>query len=266
MSKLTKTFILILFFFNKINAQDYSFIGKKINYSDSYKKIKKVKNIDDALIAPTQVLYLSLTVDKDGLNYKKFIDNYEKFTNLKKLIIDNRWYQLNLTDVADISVFKDLEFLQVFSLPNLDFDKLGSLTNLKYLDLTGCNLKTFPASVLNLNQLEFLCVSLNYLSTLPNNISELKNLKEIDLTNNCFVEIPIQVSQLKELLYLDINNAEFAQKFNNGKLFCSNSLTVYPAFLSDNKKLIKVSLYKVNVDEKTKNKLRMDFKTIKFTF
>ena len=249
-----------------IFAQDYSSLGKTINYSDVYRKGKKFQNIDNALLTPDQVMYIDLTVDKEGLNYQKFVDNHAKFKNLRKLIIDNRWYQIDLKSVPDLSVFKDLEFLQVYNLSNLNFDKLSSLTNLKYLNLDACELKSVPTSIINLKQLECLILSLNYLSSLPDNIAEMTSLKEIDLTNNCFTEIPKQIGQVKELLFFDINNAEIAGQFINGKLFCKNTLTIYPTILSECKKLKKVHLYKVIVDKATKDKLKAEFKNIKFTF
>lgn len=258
--------IIFLFSFGSLFAQDYSSLGKKINYSETYRKAKRFKDVDKALRTPEQVQYLDLTVDKAGSNYQKFVDNHTKFVNLRKLIIDNRWYQIDLSSVPDLSVYKNLEFLQVYNLPDLDFDKLGSLTNLKYLDLDACGLKSLPASIIGLKQLEFLSVSVNYLSALPDNIGELPNLKEIDLTNNCFEEIPKQLALIKELLYLDINNAEGTGQFLNGELFCKNALTTYPAILSDCKKLKKVHLYKVAVDKATKDKLKEEYRSIQFTF
>jgi len=257
-------YILILLLTKNLFAQDYSSIGKSISYSDIYKKAKRFKNIDDALLIPDKVLYLDLTIDKDGANYQKFVENQSKFINLRKLIIDNRWYQLNLKSVPDISLFKDIEFLQVYNLSNLKFDNLSSLINLKYLDLTACELKSLPSSIFNLKQLEFLNLSLNYLSTLPDNIGQIINLKEIDLTNNCFVEIPKQIAQIKELLYLDINNAEIAGQFINGKAFCKNTITVYPSIFSDCKRLKTVHLYKVIIADGIIDKLKAEFKEIKF--
>lgn len=259
-------FILIILLTKDIFAQDYSSLGKNINYSDIYRKAKRFQNIDKALLTPDQVFYIDLTVEKDGLNYQKFVENHAKFKNLRKLIIDNRWYQIDLKSVPDLSVFKDLEFLQVFNLSNLNLDKLSGLTNLKYLDLDACELKSIPPSIINLKQLECLILSLNYLSSLPDNIGEMTSLKEIDLTNNCFVEIPKQIGQIKELLFLDINNAETAGQFINGNFFCKNTLTIYPTILSECKKLKKVHLYKVNINKATKDKLKAEFKNIKFTF
>ncbi len=262
----TYIFILIILLTKDIFAQDYSSLGKSINYSDIYRKAKRFQNIDNALLTPDQVLYIDLTVDKDGLNYQKFVDNHAKFKNLRKLIIDNRWYQIDLKPVPDISVFKDLEFLQIFNLPNLNFDILSDLSNLKYLSLNACELKTLPSSIIKMKQLEFLDLSVNYLSALPDNISEIISLKEIDLTNNRFIEIPKQIEFVKNLLYLDINNAEGDGYLINGKALCKNTLTVYPAILSNCKNLKKVSLYKVIIDKPTKEKLKAEFKTIRFTF
>ncbi|MCD6068313.1 MAG: leucine-rich repeat-containing protein 47-like [Bacteroidetes bacterium] len=249
-----------------MQAQDYSSLGKKINYSDVCRKAKKFKSIEEALLSPGEIQYLELTVDKDGLNYQKFVDNHSKFTALRKLIIDNRWYRLKLPANPDLSVFKELEFLQVYCLPSLKFDKLNELSHLKYLDLDACELTSVPVSILGLKQLEFLNVSMNFISGLPDNIGEMTSLKEIDLTNNCFAEIPKQIAEVKGLLYLDMNNAETAPQSLDGKLSCKNTLVVYPSVLADCKKLKKVSLYKVNVDKATQKKMKAEFKGVKIKF
>ena len=151
----TYIFILIILLTKNILAQDYSSLGKSIKYSETYRKAKRFQNIDKALLAPDQVQYLDLTVEKDGINYQKFLGNYSKFINLRKLIIDNRWYQIDIQYAPDLTVYNDLEFLQVYNLPILNFDKLSALINLKYLDLSGCELKILPASITNLKQLEY---------------------------------------------------------------------------------------------------------------
>lgn len=262
----TIIFITIIFLTTNLVSQDYSMLGKKINYSEEFRKADKYKDISKALTNPAQVLSLELIVDKDGNNYKRFIYNQSKFVNLRKLIIDNRWYQLDLNAIPDLSVYKNLEFLQIYHLPKLNLEQLTGLTNLKYLGLLSCNLKALPSSIFKLKQLEFIDLTLNYLNIIPDDISQMTNLKEVDLSNNCFEEIPKQLAKVQQLMYLDMNNAEFSKQFNDGTLFCYNKITVYPEILSEFKALKKLHLFKVNIDIKTKDKLKSDFKNIKFIF
>ena len=261
----TLTFLLILLLANTISAQDYSQLGKHVNYSDTYRQAKKVKNIDKALLHPEEILDLELRVGFEGMNYQKFIDNQSKFIHLRKLVLDN-CYQVELKSFPDLSLFKELEHLQIFNIPGTNLDKLSSLTDLKYIEIDGGKISSFPMSILSLKKLECLNLSVGYLTTLPDNISELTSLKELELTNNCFDEIPKQISGLNELLYLTINNAETAGAFMNGNLFCKNALTVYPSVFAECKKLKEVSLFKVKIDKAEKVKLRAEFKTIKFDF
>lgn len=256
--------ILGFIFYGKCMGQNFSELGKKINYSSIYRKAQKFTNIENALLAPEKVLYLKITVDEDGHNYQKFVDNHSKFINLRKLIIDNCYYQIEIHKVPDLSIFKDIEYLQVFCIPKLNLDKLSSLSNLKFLEINGCEINDFPSSILKLTNLECLNLSVNYLSRLPDNIGEMTNLKELELTNNCFDEVPKQIVGLHELLYLIMNNAEEAGQFKNGKLFCKNTVTTYPGLLIGCKKIKKVILSKV--DDETQEKLKTEFPSVKFYF
>jgi hypothetical protein len=262
----TIIFLSILIVTKSVLGQDYSTLGKKLGYSDEYRKAEKHRDINKALQNPEQILFLELIVDKEGKNYKIFIDNQSKFTNLRKLIIDNRWYQLDLHATPDLSNYKNLEFLQIYTLPKLNFDQLEELTNLKYLALINCNLKYLPASVLRLQQLEVLDLTLNYLNTIPDSIYQITSLKELDLTNNCFKEIPAQLATLTQLSYLELDNAELSEKDKDDYSYCYNQIAAYPAILAEFKSLKTLHLYKVNINDEMRERLKSDFKNIKFTF
>lgn len=260
-------FYLILFLFPFfVQGQDWSSIGKKINYSETYKKAKKFRNIDKALENPSAVYSLEILADKESGNYQKFYDNCEKFKNLRKLIIDNRWQQLDLKLVPDLSVFSQLEFLQVYDFKNASFAGIEKLDSLKYLAIVGCRLTAFPNEILQLKRLELLDLSINNLSSLPDSINQLSGLKELDLTNNCFTGVPEQISGLKQLIYFDMNNAETADKYFDGTPFCKNSVTEFQGFLKETPSLKEVSFYKLNISAELKAQFRKEYPDVKFGF
>jgi hypothetical protein len=62
--------------------------------------------------------------------------------------------------------------------------EIGSLSNLKKLDLRGTQLATIPPEVGNLSNLEELNLSFNPLTAIPPEIGELKNLKKLHISRD----------------------------------------------------------------------------------
>jgi len=80
-----------------------------------------------------------------------------------------------------------LENLQnfCFSDNNLEgWSELLKLKNLKFLDLSNCNLTEIPESISQLKYLEELNLSNNAITVLPEGLMELDNLKALYLNNN----------------------------------------------------------------------------------
>jgi Leucine-rich repeat (LRR) protein len=74
------------------------------------------------------------------------------------------------------------------------------------LDLSGQQLTTVPAAVLNRSDVTTLNLSNNQLTTLPGNINNLKNLEVLIVENNRLESLPAEISQLKNLHEIRVNN------------------------------------------------------------
>lgn len=85
--------------------------------------------------------------------------------------------------------------------------KIGLLTNLKELDISGCLLNQLPDAIVYLENLEILSLKHNHLSTLPDGIERLTHLKELDLSYNHEMRVlPRGVGKLKNLHKLKIDH------------------------------------------------------------
>lgn len=262
-----KFFLLLgLFFILQANGQDYSWLGKKLDYSDTLRLCDIYKRMDEALVAPEKVEYLHLVVDKSGANYKLFTENVSRFVNLRKLVIINN-PGLNLDLPAELWNRTKMEYLMLDGFWDESLSGLEKLYNLKFLSLDGFALKKFPAQVLGLKKLAVLDLSMNLISELPNEISQMKSLRELELTNNCFSEVPEQIGTIDNLEYFIMNNADFGGPIPTGVTnVCLNSFTKFPDVFNKTKKLKRASIfYHEHVDPQLKKKIKSTFKQIKFS-
>lgn len=67
------------------------------------------------------------------------------------------------------------------------------------LSLAGGELRDFPILILELENLEYLNLSLNGISSIPKDISKLKKLEILDLMDNRIEKLPMELSYLKNL-------------------------------------------------------------------
>lgn len=246
-------------------SQDWSSIGKKINFSDSLKSAKKFTNIQKALEAPEEVIYLDIYCGKDVSNVELFLNEIPKFTNLRKLVLMNREGPV-VTLPSTIWTLEKLEYLDLFNFPDSDIKGISKLKELKYLNLDGFGLDSIPAELRKLEKIEFLNLSCNDLNSLPADMGGLKSLIELELSNNCFTEVPSQITQFEKLSFLTMNNPEQGAKLANGNAVCNNEIKVFPAIFADMKNLKKVSLFfKMKIDPELKKKIKATYPKIKFT-
>ncbi|CAF3820847.1 unnamed protein product [Rotaria sp. Silwood1] len=165
-----------------------------------------VRNNDELLTFNIQNLYYIRTLNV--LSNKKLssvnIANVSCYSDIIPSIVDNP--QLNTIKLKNVSGLTTLEINSLSSLKLISFDTLESLFNvsirfnpqlqtitfintpsINYLDLSECNLATFPESILQLKSLINLIMTSNQLSTLPSTLqTDLPNLKVLNLANNNF--------------------------------------------------------------------------------
>ncbi len=87
--------------------------------------------------------------------------------------------------------------------------QIGSLINLKYINLGYNKIETIPESIGKLTELKNLSLGSNEISELPKEFSNLKNLGSVSLEFNRFKQFPKEVLSLDNLYSLWIHNSNF---------------------------------------------------------
>ncbi|KAJ3435776.1 hypothetical protein M0812_17815 [Anaeramoeba flamelloides] len=101
-----------------------------------------------------------------------------------------------------------LSFNDFVEFPNEPFQ---NLTNLKTLEMNGCELIEIGDSISNLINLVFFSVRSNRISSVSEKISNLDKLAGFDLTNNLLTQLPSTVSNLNSLKIIKISKNRFSQ-------------------------------------------------------
>ncbi|CAF1614707.1 unnamed protein product [Rotaria magnacalcarata] len=82
---------------------------------------------------------------------------------------------------------------------------IGSLSNLRLLEIRENLLKVLPDSLVQLPKLESLDLGSNVIEQLPNHMGNLQSLKELWLDSNEIHELPADIGRLKRLQCLDVS-------------------------------------------------------------
>lgn len=83
--------------------------------------------------------------------------------------------------------------------------EIGQLKNLQILNLSNCKLKTIPAEIKELKNLQSLSLYNNKLKFIPLEFRELDHLEVLYLGKNKLTELPIWMGGLGQLRRLDIS-------------------------------------------------------------
>ncbi|CAF0835782.1 unnamed protein product [Rotaria sordida] len=118
------------------------------------------------------------------------VDNPQLNTIELKNVFGLRTFEINSLSNLKLISFNTIENLFNVSIrfnPELQTIVFINTLSINYLDLSGCNLETFPESILKLKSLINLVMTSNQLSTLPSTLlTDLPNLKVLNLADNNF--------------------------------------------------------------------------------
>lgn len=118
--------------------------------------------------------------------------------------------------------------------------EIGNFKGLKYLDLSWCNLSSFPMGICELTNIQFLNLSGNKFTSLPMGMELLTKLQYLLLRGTAITKIPKGLlSQLKELKVLDLYN--FWKRLQN--------VEYIPSVLNELECLSKFSSLGININQ-----------------
>jgi len=139
----------------------------------------------------------------DGVGLSVFPVEIFKFTALKGLFLKGNALKEIPQEIGTLSELVELNIADNIDLGSIP-SGIGSLRNLKKLDIRYCGLTELPPEIGNLKNLEYLQMWGNGFVELPNAITELTNLKELYLNNNKLTTIPYNMIKMDNLKYIDV--------------------------------------------------------------
>ena len=191
-----------------------------IDWQDCFTKVKAT-GINSVYVSVNDLSDIDST-------YWHLISGIEILKNRLQKIPENILQQKQLTylNLSGKYSYPDTTSNNFSSLP----PKLFELTNLKYLNLTNCQLSCLPPEIGNLTNLTELYLHKNQLSSQPPEIGSLTNLTKLWLSNNKLSSQPPEIGNLINLteLYLHENQlsslpSEIGNLTNLTKLWLSNN-------------------------------------------
>ena len=105
-----------------------------------------------------------------------------------------------ISDGCDIKSAAEVKCLAMpTSISNNDIGLLKHFVNLRYLNISSCNLSAIPEEVWELTQLEDLYIQKNNICEISPKIKNLTNLKFFDCRYNNLTAFPVEICQLTKL-------------------------------------------------------------------
>lgn len=107
------------------------------------------------------------------------------------------------SEITNCKNLKRLELLKSCSLVKLP-ENIGDLENLEFLRVSITNVEKLPESIGNLKNLKYLYAVDTGITNVPESIGNCENLVALDLHGNKISEIPDSITKLKKLKSLDL--------------------------------------------------------------
>jgi Leucine-rich repeat (LRR) protein len=206
-------------------------------------------------------------IDVSQNDLTKIPENILKQKQLVYLDISgSRWIENRLIHLQPkLFELKNLKYLNL-SRCNIDTleDKIGKLANLNKLYLSKNQIRNLPSGIKTLTNLTKLNLSTNQLSFIPPEIDYLINLKELNLKKNNINNIPPSIGNLTNLTCLDLSHNELTTLPTEiGNLISlkililkNNQLTHIPQEIERLINLIKLNISNNKLSDKEKEKIK----------
>ncbi|GBU23190.1 hypothetical protein R80B4_03106 [Fibrobacteres bacterium R8-0-B4] len=139
----------------------------------------------------------------DGVGITVFPMEIFRLTALKGLFLKGNALREIPNDIGNLSELVELNLADNIELGSIP-SGIGSLRNLKKLDIRYCGLTDLPPELGNLKNLESLQMWGNGFIELPYCVAELSSLKELYLKNNKLTKLPYDMIKMDNLKYIDV--------------------------------------------------------------
>ena len=202
----------------KLFGLTLSSADEKLVYKDTVIGISGLDQIRDALTVMPNCTYVCLDncsiADEE---MAKFRDEQTDVTVVWRVFVD------------DFSVLTDTEvILMQYTVNNRESEPLQYCTNVKYLDLSGCNINDF-SFLASMPNLECAVLTQTYISDLSV-LENCKNLTWLDLANCTALKDISSLSELKNLKYLNLSATKVKDLSPLDKLSIERFKCVKPSF------------------------------------
>lgn len=107
------------------------------------------------------------------------------------------------SEISNCKNLKRLDFLKAYFLERLP-ESIGELENLEFINLTLSGVDKLPDGIGNLKKLKYLYAGATSISVVPESIGECESLVVLDLHSTKTTKIPDNITKLKNLKSLDL--------------------------------------------------------------
>ncbi|MBR5451988.1 MAG: hypothetical protein IKV36_03220 [Clostridia bacterium] len=134
----------------------------------------------------------------EGIGYLKSITELEVYKNEVEEIP---------SEISNCKNLKRLNLLKAYSLKKLP-ESIGELENLEYINLSLSVVKELPESIGNLKKLKYIYAGACWIESVPESIGDCESLIVLDLHSTEISAIPDSICKLKNLKSLDLGQVK----------------------------------------------------------
>lgn len=153
------------------------------------------------------------------------------------------------SEISQCQKLKRLNLLKAYDLKILP-ESIGQLNDLEYINVTLTSLEKIPESIGNIKKLKYLYAACTSIVTVPESIGGCENLIILDLHSTDITEIPDSITKLKNLISLDLGYTK---------------ITALPENIGALSQLVRLDLFGLNLrrlPQSTKNLVKLEYLNI----